>query len=59
MKLYEIKPGIKIEIPIRKKTVGGLIVAQVKPGQFKSSIFISFKGGEWWDLPRDTEVTEL
>lgn len=59
MKLYEVKPGMKIEIPIRKKTIGGLIVARIMPGTFKSSLIVTFKGGYAAHLPRDTEVTQL
>lgn len=43
--LREIRPGDLISIPRLKSTHGGKIVAAVRPGLYKSTLSVSFKGG--------------
>jgi hypothetical protein len=50
-----LERGMRVVIPGRKGTEDGLVVANVKPGQFKSSLVISFDGGYCCDIHRSTD----
>lgn len=54
--LMDVQPGDTISIPGYGKTTGGLVVARVVCGRFKSYLRVSFKGGVSYNLPRDTVV---
>ena len=59
VRAFELLAGQVVVIPEVRGTCSGLTVARIKPGDYKSYLLLTFKGGRHYNLHRNTPVRIL